>query len=129
MVVEMSYNVLIADDSSTMRKILFRTIKIADIPIRFVFFAENGSEAWEILKKERIEILFLDLNMPEMDGFALLEKMKGDELLRKLPVIVVSAEGSAKKVDKLKEEKNLIFIKKPFAPRMIKSAVEELLRV
>ena len=72
-------------------------------------------------------MLFLDLNMPEMDGFTLLEKMKGDDGLRMLPVIIVSAEGSAKKVDRLKEEENLIFIKKPFAPRMIKSAFEELL--
>lgn len=125
----MSYNILIADDSSTMRKIIFRTVKIADLPIRFAFFAENGSEALRILQKEKIDMLFLDLNMPEMDGFALLERMKRDESLRRLPVIIVSAEGCAKKVDKLKEENNLVFIKKPFAPRMIKSAFEELLRV
>lgn len=125
----MSYNILIADDSSTMRKIISRTIKMADLPVRFTLFAENGSEAWEILQKERIDVLFLDLNMPEMDGFALLEKMKGDESLRTLPVIIVSAEGSAKKVEKLKEEENVVFIKKPFAPRMIKSAFEGLLRV
>ncbi|MBN2028039.1 MAG: response regulator [Actinobacteria bacterium] len=126
---EMSYNILIADDSSTMRKIIFRTVKMAELPVRFTLFAENGSEAWEMLQRERIDLLFLDLNMPEMDGFALLEKMKGDESLRELPVIVVSAEGCAQKVDKLRDEKNVVFIKKPFAPRMIKSAFEELLRV
>lgn len=123
----MSYNILIADDSGTMRKIILRTIRMADLPVRFAFFAENGVEALEILQREKIDMLFLDLNMPEMDGFTLLEKMKGDDGLRMLPVIIVSAEGSAKKVDRLKEEENLIFIKKPFAPRMIKSAFEELL--
>jgi two-component system chemotaxis response regulator CheY len=125
----MSYNILIADDSSTMRKIIFRTVEMAGLPIRFAFFAENGGEALQILQGEQIDILFLDLNMPEMDGFALLDKMKRDESLRRLPVIIVSAEGCAKKVEKLKEEENLVFIKKPFAPRMIISAFEELLRV
>lgn len=123
----MSYNVLIVDDSKTMRRIITRIIGMAGVPVRSVQQAANGLEAWEIMQQEWLDIVFLDLNMPGMDGISLVEKMRGDKVLRGLPVVVVSSERSDEKARRLEEIGVDAHLQKPFTPEAIRNVFVEIL--
>ncbi|MCR5202488.1 MAG: EAL domain-containing protein [Lachnospiraceae bacterium] len=82
--------VLIVDDEKEKRERLKEILKVKyDIS-----FAGDGKEAYEIVKakKDNISLILTDLNMPVMDGFGLLDAMKKDDLLKKIPVIVITPE-------------------------------------
>ena len=57
-----------------------------------VFKARNGQEALDVLEQENIDLVLLDLQMPEMDGFEVLEKMRANERMQRIPVIVVTGQ-------------------------------------
>ena len=62
-----------------------------------VILAENGEEALEKIKKERIDLILSDVTMPQMDGFELCRKIKEDERYRSIPVVMIT--GLTAKVD------------------------------
>ena len=64
-----AYNILLVDDSETVRAVLMKTLNLAQIPLGEVFMAGNGREALEILKENWVDLVVTDLNMPEMTGF------------------------------------------------------------
>jgi diguanylate cyclase (GGDEF)-like protein len=82
--------ILIVDDSPTIRVSLARFVRDDFVPLE----ASDGEEAWEqILNDERIEVVITDLSMPNLDGFGLVERMRGSEVprIQNLPVIMVTA--------------------------------------
>jgi adenylate cyclase len=79
---------LIVDDNKVNRLLLSRNVELQGH--RFAT-AENGRIALEKLRGEPFDLLLLDIEMPEMDGFAVLEQLKADPLLRDIPVIVTSS--------------------------------------
>jgi adenylate cyclase len=79
---------LIVDDNKVNRLLLSRNVELQGH--RFAL-AENGRVALEKLRSEPFDLLLLDIEMPELDGFAVLEQLKGDPHLRDLPVIVTSS--------------------------------------
>ena len=79
--------VLVVDDDNTTRFLLSR--RVADLGHR-VITAENGRVALELLRREPVDLVLLDIEMPEMDGVAVLEQMKADAALTGIPVIMVS---------------------------------------
>ncbi len=84
---------LIADDNKVNRLLLARSLQLLGHQVTSV---ENGRQALERLRREPFDLLLLDLEMPELDGFALLEQRAADEALREVPVIVTSSlEGVA----------------------------------
>lgn len=93
----MSY-ILVVDDSSDMRDILTTALNRSGIQVRQ---ASNGVEAIEQIRKERPAAMFLDLMMPEMDGFTLLSKVDKDETLEVVPTIILSAVGELVREDSL----------------------------
>ncbi len=88
-----SARLLVADDNKVNRLLLQRGLEQQG---HRVALAENGRIALERLRAEAFDLLLLDIEMPEMDGFAVLEALKADRALRELPVIVTSSvEGLA----------------------------------
>ncbi len=84
---------LVADDNKVNRLLLGRSLALQG---HAVSLAENGRIALQMLRAEAFALLLLDIEMPEMDGFAVLEQLKADHALRDLPVIVTSSlEGMA----------------------------------
>jgi adenylate cyclase len=79
---------LIVDDNKVNRLLLSRHIEL--LGHRFAL-AENGRIALEKLQSEPFDLLLLDIEMPELDGFAVLEQLKADRALRDIPVIVTSS--------------------------------------
>jgi adenylate cyclase len=85
---EDSSRVLIADDNKVNRLLLSRCVELLG---HRVMLAENGRIALEKLQSEPFDLLLLDIEMPELDGFAVLEQLKADPQLREMPVIVTSS--------------------------------------
>ena len=84
---------LVADDNKVNRLLLGRSLELQG---HRVAMAENGAVAIAMLKRDAYDLLLLDINMPEMDGFEVLEQLKSEPQLRDVPVIVTSAlEGMA----------------------------------
>ena len=84
--------VLVVDDTPENRDLLSRRVTKEG---HVVTLAENGREALEKLRAKAFDLVLLDIMMPEMNGFQVLERLKADERLRALPVIVVSAFGES----------------------------------
>jgi adenylate cyclase len=90
---ESGARLLVADDNKVNRLLLSRSLELQG---HHVVTAENGRVALELLGREAFDLLLLDMEMPEMDGFQVLEHLVGDSQLRDLPVIVTSSlEGVA----------------------------------
>jgi CheY-like chemotaxis protein len=82
--------VVIIDDSPEDRKLLRRTLESADEPYH-VIEASGGFEGVKAIKDQKPDLVVLDLMMPEMDGFAVLESLKRDSEMRGIPIIIVTA--------------------------------------
>jgi two-component system chemotaxis response regulator CheY len=115
------------DDSQIIRKIIHRTILMANVPIGLLWNASNGLEALQVINNEWVDLVLLDLNMPVMTGSDFGEKMSEKGLIDKVPVIVVSTEGSESKVERLLEKGARAFVRKPFTPEDIRKTVREVL--
>src|SRR5512134_4111751 len=88
---EPSARLLIVDDNKVNRLLMARSVQMQG---HSAALAENGLVALQMLRHEAFDLLLLDIEMPEMDGFAVLEQLKADPQLRDLPVIVTtSVEG------------------------------------
>jgi len=123
----MSYTILVVDDSSIVRTMVKKSIAMAGLEVAKVFEAANGKEALDVLSKNWIDIVFADLNMPEMNGTELVEKMSQDAMLVSTPVVIVSSEQSQAKIDELKAKGIRAYIKKPFRPEGFREVVADVL--
>ncbi|MBU2621862.1 MAG: response regulator [Proteobacteria bacterium] len=123
----MSFNVLIVDDSSSMRAVIKRTIKLSGFDVGEYFEAEDGREALELLSNKWVDIVLSDINMPNMTGMELIAEMKKNELLSSIPVILVTTEGSEKKIQESIRLGANKYIKKPFFPEEIIKALRSLM--
>jgi two-component system, chemotaxis family, chemotaxis protein CheY len=121
------YNILIVDDSRTIRAVISKTLEIADVPTANVWEAGNGLEALEILRKEWVDIVFADINMPEMNGIELVEQMSTEGMLETVPVVIVSTEGSRQRIEELRSKGVKAYLRKPFAPESLKNVIDEIL--
>jgi len=123
----MAFNILVVDDSETVRAVIARTLEMAAVPVRSLREASNGEEALAILQKEWIDIVFSDINMPVMTGVEMISRMQEDELLSTIPVIVVSTEGSKTRMEELMNKGVHAYIRKPFTPEKVKEIIDDLL--
>lgn len=123
----MPYNILIVDDSETVRAVIARTLEMAGVAVSTLYQASNGEEALELMKSNWIDLVFSDINMPGMGGVEMIERMRESDLLATVPVVVVSTEGSKTRIDDLLGKGVRAYIRKPFTPEKVKAVVEELL--
>jgi two-component system chemotaxis response regulator CheY len=121
----MSFNVLVVDDSSVMRSIIIRTLKLSGLPVAEIFEAGNGMEALHLLEGTWVDLALVDINMPVMGGEELIDRLRGNPATEDLPVIVVSTEGSQTRIDSL-HRKGVRFIHKPFTPEQLRENIISL---
>jgi DNA-binding response OmpR family regulator len=115
---------LVADDNKVNRLLLCRSLELMG---HEVASADNGLLALDKLRSEHFDLLLLDLEMPEMDGFALLELLAADPALRELPVIVTSSVDGAAAVARCIELGAEDFLHKPVNPVLLKARVDSSL--
>lgn len=120
----MKNQILIIDDSE-MNRDLLRDILEADYD---VLEAENGKAALDILYRERekISAVLLDLVMPELDGFGVLEGLQEQKIMDKVPVLVISGENSIQNEKKCFDYGVSDFISRPFNAMLVKKRVENM---
>jgi two-component system chemotaxis response regulator CheY len=123
----MGYNVLIVDDSVIIRKMVAKTLRISDLDISEYYFAENGRQGLEKLEAHWIDIIFADINMPEMNGMEMIEEMKRRDLLDQVPVVIISTERSRERIEALKAMGIGAYLQKPFVPEEFARVVKNLL--
>lgn len=123
---EMAFNILIVDDSSVMRSMILKSIRMSGVPIGELYQATNGKEGLEVLNQHWVDLVFADLIMPVMNGEEMIDCMRESPHLHNIPVIVISMEGSDTRRERLKE-KGAKFIHKPFTPNTIRAMVKDLM--
>lgn len=90
--------------------------------------AQNGEEALEILKKDKPDVILLDIVMPKVDGFEFLEQIKKDESLASIPVIILTNLSDEQNINRaMSLGANSYIIKSHFTPAEVVRRVEEVL--
>jgi two-component system chemotaxis response regulator CheY len=116
----MAIPLLICDDSSMARKQVAKSLPEGwDVSISY---ASNGYEALTAIRQGKGEIVLLDLTMPEMDGFAVLEAIRQEEL--KSVAIVISGDIQPIARDRVLQLGAIDFIKKPINPEKLRQSLE-----
>src|SRR6187549_3740280 len=111
---------LVADDNKVNRLLLTRSLELLG---HTVATAANGRVALEMLQREPFDLLLLDMEMPEMDGFTLLEHLGKDARLRDLPVIVTSSLEGIEHVVRCIELGAEDYLPKPVNPVLLKARI------
>lgn len=120
--------VLIVDDSATMRKIIARVLRQADIPIEEVLEASNGIEALERLAADPlIQLVLTDLNMPAMDGVTFVRTVRETRSKEELPMILVTTEGGKPMMQAALDSGANAYVTKPFTSDTVRGALEDYL--
>ncbi|RPI77997.1 MAG: response regulator [Desulfobacteraceae bacterium] len=123
----MAYNVLVVDDSLAMRAVIKKTVKASGFKVGQFFDALNGKEALVILRQEWLDLVLTDYNMPDMNGLQLIQEMKKDEILKVIPVVMVTTEASQQRVEEFMRSGAADYIKKPFTPEEIKNKLNRIM--
>lgn len=115
---------LVADDNEMNRDMLSRRLQRQGYTVTV---ACDGKEAIELLARERFNIVLLDVMMPEMDGYEVLRRMKADEELRHIPVIMISALTEMDSVTHCIQNGAEDYLPKPFDATLLKARIHSCL--
>ena len=123
----MAYNVLIVDDSATMRALIRKILTISGFDIGGYFDGANGREALKVLEKNWVDIILSDLHMPEMDGVAFLKVLRANNLWRSIPVVLITTESRQDVLNPILKQGVQGYIKKPFQSETIRNQLVTIL--
>ena len=116
--------VLIVDDFSTMRRIIKNLL--ADLGFNNTVEAEDGHSALAVLRRETIELVVTDWNMPGMSGIELLREIRADAALRGLPVLMVTAEAKREQIIEAAQSGVNGYIIKPFTAQTLEEKLGKI---
>lgn len=125
MPIDKSMNVLIVDDYKTMLRIIRNLLK--QIEFNNVDEATDGSEALAKLRAGNYGLVISDWNMQPMTGLELLQQVRGDQRLAKLPFIMITAESKTENVVAAKQAGVSNYIVKPFNAETLRDKIEKVL--
>ncbi|MBQ7104581.1 MAG: response regulator [Bacilli bacterium] len=120
--------IIVADDSH----IIVNIVRKAFEGEYNVLSAENGAQAIELLKQNNLDEIvgmLLDLNMPEVDGFAVLEYLSNNNLFTKVPVSIITGDDDMDVISKAFEYNIIDMLKKPFTVDNVKKIVEKTISI
>ncbi len=120
----MSLRIMIVDDSPAMRSFIGRIIQLSGLDVASCVHASNGLEALNLLRKQMVDIVLSDINMPVMDGEKLLQELAKDAELMKVPVVVVSTDSTDLRRKRMLELGAKGYVRKPFAPETLRNELE-----
>ncbi|WP_435873324.1 chemotaxis response regulator CheY [Oceanobacter antarcticus] len=116
--------ILIVDDFSTMRRIVKNLLR--DLGFTNTAEADDGSTALPMLQQGDFDFLVTDWNMPGMTGIDLLKKVRADERLRSLPVLMVTAEAKREQIVAAAQAGVNGYVVKPFTAAVLKEKIEKI---
>ncbi|MFN8523462.1 MAG: response regulator [Chloroflexota bacterium] len=115
-----SARLLVVDDNEENRDVLSRTLHRLGYAAER---AENGRQALEVLGRSEIDLVLLDIMMPELDGYQVLERRRADARLRNIPFIMISAADDAASVVRCIEMGAEDYLPKPFDPVLLRARI------
>lgn len=125
----MALNILIVDDSPVMRVFLRKVVQLTGLPVGEYCEAGDGEAALEALRERWMDLVLTDINMPRMNGEEFVRQLERDQMLRDIPVIVVSTDASRERMDRMIKLGARGYISKPFLPETLRDEVEKILGV
>jgi two-component system, chemotaxis family, chemotaxis protein CheY len=117
--------ILIADDSSMMRALIKRVVRLTNVPVEEILEARDGAEALSLLSSNDVQLLFTDINMPGMNGTELLRRLANDDRWRRLTRVVISTDGSTARREEVAELSVRCYLKKPFSPEVLRDVLTD----
>ena len=118
--------ILVVDDSRIMRNIVKNTFASLKIPCEYLE-AEDGKKAFQLLETNNVSLVFLDWNMPEMDGMEFLRKVRRMPDYRDLPIVMVTSEAAKYNVVEALQNGATDYIVKPVREKIFMEKISELL--
>lgn len=122
-------NILIVDDSPVMRAFIKRALAASGVEAGKPLEAGHGKQALEFLRAYPVDLVLSDINMPEMNGEELLRAIHEDEVLRKIPVVVISTDARLDRVEQMMGMGARGYITKPFTPERLRLELDRVLGV
>jgi two-component system, chemotaxis family, chemotaxis protein CheY len=120
-----SFRALVVDDSPTMRQHLM--LALGRIPGLTCLEASDGLEGIRRLSEQAVDLILTDLQMPNMSGFAFISYLRARQETEHVPIVVLSAHGSAEEQAQLEAQGVRSFLRKPIADHQIVACVREIL--
>ena len=118
--------VLIVEDSENTATIL--EIALLGIPGLSVLLASSGMEALHLLSRTpAVQAIVTDLNMPRMDGFEMIRRIRADQAISRTPIIVVSGDTDPATPDRVAKLGVAAFFPKPYSPAQVRQKLEQIL--
>ena len=118
---------LVVEDSPTMRQlIVFALRRIRDLS---VLEADDGVDALRKMAATKLDIILTDINMPIMDGLKLVKRVRSDEALKDIPIVIITTEGAEEDRQRALALGANAYITKPIQAPQVIAKVKELLRL
>ena len=115
--------ILIVDDSSMMRAMIKRVVKLTNVPVEEILEAGDGAQALKLLEAHDVQLLLTDINMPVMNGADLLRALARKNRWRGLTRVVISTDGSTARREEAAELEVRCYLKKPFSPEVLRDVL------
>jgi len=123
---ELTHSVLVVDDNRMNRLKMSRALDRGDFQVSE---ASGGQEALDLLQSQVFHLVLLDLLMPEVDGFQVLERMQSDQQLARIPVIMVSAVEEKEAVERCLAIGAVDYLTKPVGTETLNDCVRRVLHL
>ncbi|MDJ0977116.1 MAG: response regulator [Erythrobacter sp.] len=114
---------LTVDDSASMRALLRSALASRGFQVEQ---CEDGQEALEWLAENEVDVIITDINMPRLDGFGLIEKLRGSTLHADRPILVLTTESSDEKKRRARNAGATGWIVKPFDAEKLTTALRRV---
>jgi len=121
--------VLLVDDSAVMRKIIQRNLKESGLVIDEFLEAGDGKQALDVVNKSAVDLILCDWNMPNMSGIEFVKTLRSLNMPKKIPIVMVTTEGSDAKMAEAKESGADGYLTKPFTADQLRDALGGFLLV
>ena len=118
-------NIMVVEDSPTMRQLI--TFALKRLPDYKVVEAVNGMDAFKKLSSEPFDLILADINMPVMDGLKLIGLLRSDLKYKKIPIIIITTEGTAEDKKKAMAAGATAYLSKPIQTQDLLKMVRKLL--
>ena len=123
----MAFRILIVDDSSVMRAFIRRIVLVSGIEAAEFLEASDGREALAMLRQNWVDVVLTDINMPGMDGEQFVRSLEADDLLKSVPVVVVSTDATEGRIHQMLSLGARGYVKKPFLPETLRQELDRVL--
>ena len=119
----MSRRIMAVDDSQTMRDMVSFTLKTAGYDVQE---ASDGKEALATLKGRSVDLVITDINMPNMDGIALVKALRADPAFKSTPILILTTESDTARKEEGRAAGATGWIVKPFNPEKLLQVVNKV---